>query len=93
MSHLFSHVSLYTMPSGHAATSIGLMTYILLEMFVCHPNMLCGLTCQKRDIRRWDSRILRVQLEQLILNDFTEEPWLVSVVIDYLLVGKCYGES
>ena len=38
------------MPSGHAATSIGLMTYILLEMFVCHPNMLCGLTCQKRDI-------------------------------------------
>ena len=42
--------SLYAMPSGHAATSIGLMTYILLEMFVCHPNMLCGLTCQKRDI-------------------------------------------
>jgi len=37
------------MPSGHAATSIGLMTYILLEMFVCHPNMLCGLTCQKKD--------------------------------------------
>lgn len=41
--------SLY-MSSGHAATSIGLMTYVLLEMFVCHPNMLCGLTCQKRDI-------------------------------------------
>ena len=38
------------MSSGHAATSIGLMTYILLEMFVCHPNMLCGLTCQKRDV-------------------------------------------
>jgi len=38
------------MSSGHAATSIGLMTYILLEMFTCHPNMLCGLTCQKRDI-------------------------------------------
>lgn len=33
--------------SGHAETSIGLLTYILLEMFVMHPNILCGLTCQK----------------------------------------------
>lgn len=23
------------------------MTYVLLEMFVYHPNILCGLTCQK----------------------------------------------
>jgi hypothetical protein len=34
--------------SGHAATSIGLLTYLLLELFVCHPNLLCGLTCQRR---------------------------------------------
>ncbi|KAL7476220.1 hypothetical protein ACHAW6_002097 [Cyclotella cf. meneghiniana] len=37
----------FGMPSGHAETSIGLLTYILLEMFVYHPNILCGLTCQK----------------------------------------------
>ena len=35
--------------SGHAETSIGLLTYILLEMFVMHPNILFGLTCQKTD--------------------------------------------
>jgi hypothetical protein len=28
--------------SGHAATSIGLLTYLLLELFVCHPDLLCG---------------------------------------------------
>lgn len=35
--------------SGHAATSIGLLTYILLEMFVYHPDILCGLTCQRNN--------------------------------------------
>lgn len=39
------------MPSGHAATSIGLLTYLLLELFVYHPNILCGLTCQKKEHR------------------------------------------
>ena len=34
--------------SGHAATSIGLLAYLLLECFVYHPNVLCGLTCQRR---------------------------------------------
>ncbi len=33
--------------SGHAATSIGLLTYLLLEIFVYHPNVICGLSCQK----------------------------------------------
>ncbi|KAL3823014.1 hypothetical protein ACHAXA_005202 [Cyclostephanos tholiformis] len=42
----------YGMPSGHAATSMGLLTYILLELFVYHPNVLCGLTCQSRRRRR-----------------------------------------
>ena len=37
------------MCSGHAATSIGLLTYLLLEIFVYHPNLLCGLSCQKKD--------------------------------------------
>lgn len=37
----------FGMPSGHAASSIGLLTYLLLELFVYHPNLLCGLTCQK----------------------------------------------
>jgi len=37
--------------SGHAATSIGLLTYLLLELFVHHPNLLCGLSCQKRGHR------------------------------------------
>lgn len=37
----------FGMPSGHAATSIGLLTYLLLELLVYHPNLLCGLTCQK----------------------------------------------
>lgn len=41
----------YGMPSGHAATSIGLLTYVLLELFVLHPNLLCGLTCQKGEQR------------------------------------------
>jgi hypothetical protein len=31
--------------SGHSATSIGLLTYLLLEKFVYHPNLLFGLTC------------------------------------------------
>ena len=35
--------------SGHAATSIGLLTYLLLEVFVYHPNIICGLSCQKRN--------------------------------------------
>lgn len=35
------------MPSGHSATSIGLLTYLLLELFVYHPNLLCELTCQR----------------------------------------------
>mmetsp|Transcript_7588 Transcript_7588/g.16531 ORF Transcript_7588/g.16531 Transcript_7588/m.16531 type:complete len:385 (-) Transcript_7588:335-1489(-) len=35
------------MPSGHSASSIGLLTYLLLELFVYHPNLLCGLTCQR----------------------------------------------
>ena len=34
--------------SGHAAVSIGLLTYILLELFILHPDLMCGLTCQKR---------------------------------------------
>eukprot|EP00984_Skeletonema_dohrnii_P015685 scaffold6822_cov121-Skeletonema_dohrnii-CCMP3373.AAC.5 len=38
----------FGMPSGHAATSIGLLTYLLLELFVLHPNLMCGLTCQKK---------------------------------------------
>jgi len=38
----------FGMPSGHAATSIGLLTYLLLELFVLHPNLICGLTCQKK---------------------------------------------
>lgn len=37
------------MDSGHAETSIGLLTYILLEMFVMHPNIICGLSCQKNN--------------------------------------------
>jgi hypothetical protein len=37
--------------SGHAATSIGLLTYLLLELFVYHPNLVCGLTCQRRRMR------------------------------------------
>ena len=35
----------YGMPSGHAATSIGLLTYLLLELFVYHPNLFGGLSC------------------------------------------------
>lgn len=35
--------------SGHSESSIGLMTYVLLEMFIYHPDILCGLTCQKSD--------------------------------------------
>ncbi|KAL7495605.1 hypothetical protein ACHAWT_009600 [Skeletonema menzelii] len=38
----------FGMPSGHAATSIGMLTYLLLEVFIFHPNLVCGLTCQKR---------------------------------------------
>jgi membrane-associated phospholipid phosphatase len=38
----------FGMPSGHAATSIGLLTYLLLELFVFHPNVMFGLTCQKK---------------------------------------------
>jgi len=45
------YFSSFGMPSGHAATSIGLLTYLLLELFVYHPNLLCGLTCQKREQR------------------------------------------
>jgi len=29
----------YGMPSGHAATSIGLLTFMLLELLVYHPNL------------------------------------------------------
>ena len=43
------HFKSFGMPSGHSATSIGLLTYILLEVFVLHPNLICGLTCQKGD--------------------------------------------
>lgn len=39
----------YGMPSGHAATSIGLLTYLLLEIFLCHPDIICGLTCRRLD--------------------------------------------
>lgn len=35
--------------SGHSESSIGLMTYVLLEMFIYHPDILCVLTCQKSD--------------------------------------------
>lgn len=38
----------FGMPSGHSATSIGLLTYVLLEVFVFHPNIICGITCQKK---------------------------------------------
>lgn len=41
----------FGMPSGHAATSIGLLAYLLLEIFVFHPNLLCGITCQKKEDR------------------------------------------
>lgn len=39
----------FGMPSGHAASSIGLLTYLLLEQSVYHPNIICGVTCQKRE--------------------------------------------
>ena len=42
-------LAFHSMHSGHAETSIGLLTYILLEMFVMHPNILCGLTCQNHN--------------------------------------------
>lgn len=42
----------FGMPSGHAATSIGLLTYLLLEKFVYHPNLLFGTTCIPRSHRR-----------------------------------------
>ena len=35
----------YGMPSGHAATSIGLLTHLLLELFVYHPHLFGGLSC------------------------------------------------
>ncbi len=38
--------------SGHAATSIGLLTYLLLEKFVYHPNLLFGTTCIPRSDQR-----------------------------------------
>jgi membrane-associated phospholipid phosphatase len=38
----------YGMPSGHAATSIGLLTYILLELYVLHPHISCGRSCQQQ---------------------------------------------
>jgi membrane-associated phospholipid phosphatase len=38
----------FGMPSGHSATSIGLLVYLLLELFLFHPNLMCGLTCQKK---------------------------------------------
>lgn len=38
----------FGMPSGHASTSIGMLTYLLLELFVFHPNLMYGLTCQKK---------------------------------------------
>jgi membrane-associated phospholipid phosphatase len=38
----------FGMPSGHSASSIGLLTYLLLEIFLFHPNLMCGLTCQKQ---------------------------------------------
>lgn len=44
------HFKSYGMPSGHSATSIGLLTYLLLEVFVLHPNLMCGLTCQKKGL-------------------------------------------
>lgn len=45
------YFSSFGMPSGHAATSIGLLNYLLLELFVYHPNILCGLTCLKRQLQ------------------------------------------
>jgi hypothetical protein len=44
--------------SGHAETSIGLLTYILLEAFIYHPNVLCGLTCRKKS----DSNLYNFEL-------------------------------
>lgn len=38
--------------SGHAATSIGLLTYLLLEKFVYHPNLLFGMTCITKSDQR-----------------------------------------
>eukprot|EP00584_Thalassiosira_punctigera_P018492 CAMPEP_0172553704 /NCGR_PEP_ID=MMETSP1067-20121228/51357_1 /TAXON_ID=265564 ORGANISM="Thalassiosira punctigera, Strain Tpunct2005C2" /NCGR_SAMPLE_ID=MMETSP1067 /ASSEMBLY_ACC=CAM_ASM_000444 /LENGTH=277 /DNA_ID=CAMNT_0013341923 /DNA_START=234 /DNA_END=1064 /DNA_ORIENTATION=- len=32
----------YGMPSGHAATSIGLLTFMLLELLLYHPNNICA---------------------------------------------------
>ena len=41
------------MPSGHAATSIGLLTYLLLELFVYHPNLFGGLSCCREEGERY----------------------------------------
>jgi len=43
--------SSHGMPSGHAATSVGLLTYLLLELLVYHPNGVCGFTRQKEEQR------------------------------------------
>eukprot|EP00578_Thalassiosira_sp_NH16_P015559 CAMPEP_0181127440 /NCGR_PEP_ID=MMETSP1071-20121207/28200_1 /TAXON_ID=35127 /ORGANISM="Thalassiosira sp., Strain NH16" /LENGTH=337 /DNA_ID=CAMNT_0023213181 /DNA_START=260 /DNA_END=1274 /DNA_ORIENTATION=- len=46
----------YGMPSGHAATSIGLVTFMLLELLLYHPNLLgkenltMSATCDVEDI-------------------------------------------
>jgi hypothetical protein len=50
---LFSFDSLrYPYASGHAATSVGLLTYLLLEKFVYHPNLLFGTTCIPKSDQR-----------------------------------------
>lgn len=39
----------FGMPSGHAATSIGLLTYLLLELFVYNPHLFGGLSCCREE--------------------------------------------
>ena len=43
--------------SGHAETSIGLLAYILLEMFTYHPNIICGLSCQRDNSRQYSFQL------------------------------------
>lgn len=50
---VFSKAALHNpFDSGHAATSIGLLTYLLLEKFVYHPNLLFGMSCIPRNDQR-----------------------------------------
>ena len=45
LDHPASYLLLHS--SGHSATSIGLLAYLLLELLVYHPNLIYGLACQR----------------------------------------------